>query len=81
MATTPQMRVYRPKGGRPTGPNGQLLASVHRRGETGGGTLYVPKDIFLLVPADARFFCELTEEGILFRRVEAGPALPSWAKA
>lgn len=44
-------------------------------------TLTVPPEIARVVPQDMRFDCELTEDGILFRRrTEVDPeGLPSWA--
>ncbi len=42
----------------------------------------VPKEIADLTPEDDEFVCEMTEEGILYRRVDVDalkPKLPSWA--
>lgn len=41
----------------------------------------VPPALAALVPADARFLCELTDDGILFRLVRDEPsaAPPAWA--
>lgn len=45
--------------------------------------LTVPPDIAEALPADVEFEPELTEEGLLYRPVDARaakPDLPSWAK-
>ena len=42
---------------------------VKKKGHSAGGTVYVPARVAKLVPADARFEAELTEDGILYRFV------------
>jgi hypothetical protein len=44
-----------------------------------GATLYLPAAIARMIPKDARFICQLTEEGVMFRRVELVTIeAPSW---
>lgn len=43
--------------------------------------LTVPRRIAERLPSDARFEPELTEEGVLYRRVPAEEPTPSWAQA
>jgi hypothetical protein len=49
---------------------------------TTGASLMVPKDVVELIPEGARFECEITEEGLLYRlRQPSQPEqLPRWAK-
>lgn len=54
------------------------IASTTKKGRSGGGYLYVPASLMKLVPKNARFRCELNEDGVLFRRVTEED-LPSWA--
>lgn len=54
---------------------------VHRN--SGTYAITIPPDTGALVPEDARFDCELTDDGILFRRRVAPPAppeLPDWVQ-
>jgi hypothetical protein len=62
------------------------LIRVNRPGVSGvqGGTSYhyrvnIPPEIGDVVPEDTYFAPELTEEGILLRRIMATSELPSWA--
>jgi hypothetical protein len=44
------------------------------------GTLRVPPRVANLVPSTARFDCELTEEGILYRLCKDSVDPPDWTK-
>lgn len=47
-------------------------------------SLTIPTPIAKELPSDMKFYCQLTEDGILFRPVENGNGdtvdLPAWAK-
>lgn len=57
------------------------VAITSRGKRYAGYQISVPPVLALLVPADARFACELTDEGILFRLVRDEPPRtpPPWA--
>jgi len=57
----------------------QTVRRVNKGKNTGGGRLWVPPRLATLIPPESRFEAELTEEGILFRRVDPEAALPTWA--
>lgn len=52
-----------------------------RRTSGASGTIAVPTEVMKMIPEEARFTCELTEEGILYRvRLAEEPGLPSWVR-
>jgi hypothetical protein len=59
--------------------NGYKIHSDGGKGlnQRAGGSIRVPWHIVQAVPAETRFIPELTEDGILFRRVV--DSRPSWA--
>jgi hypothetical protein len=60
---------------------GQKVERSKSKKGNGGGRLWLPRSVVAFIPKDARFECELTEEGILFRHVtlpKAPANLPSW---
>lgn len=57
---------------------------VHKTGASMG--LTVPTDIAKVIPAESRFACELTEDGILYRILppeEPKPpqSIPAWCRS
>lgn len=63
----------------------RIAASAQKKGEGRDGaaaySLKVPREIARLVPDDTEFLPELTEDGLLYRRVTTlTPFIPSWAE-
>ena len=56
----------------------QILRSVNKKSPLRGGRLWLPPRLVELIPPESRFEPELTEDGILFRRIIEKKVEISW---